>query len=751
MRQISILIVSFFIVLFIGFSLAVADSYNSEVHQAQKALREFGYNPGKPDGLWGKATQRAIKRFQRDMGIPVTGQLDEQTKVRLGLVLPERGIRVKAHVSSAHPINPSGTEVTGNRWLFVIGIDTYIHWPPLNTAVSDAKSLKDVLISRYYFDKDRLIELYDEQATRKNILGKLRFLAKNVNQDDSVVIFYAGHGHLDPITKEGSWVPVESDTKDASAWISNHDIKNYLRVDVIKAKHILLISDSCFSGDFFRGHRGKLPEVTDKVIKRAYKLTSRQAITSGGLEPVSDEGFGKNSIFSHFLVKTLKENQKPFLVPSDFFSDIKAGVAENAEQFPRFGSLKDTGGQQGGELVLFLKQDSKLKALSTEASERKKEFEHLKKLEVAAAEARKKEEEEIARHERELAELDANIRDMRKRLGKTTIKTDDSLDAMFAMVRQKERQQQRLEELKRKRQEEEVKRRAEIERLKEEKRKKMIEAFDEDIRKYREIVSSPFGEEMEEAALKSLVSKYKDSEVSSFGNSIGMSFVLILPGTFMMGSPPDEPGRGEDETQHTVTISKPFYLQTTEVTQGQWKKVMEKNPSGFKGNDRPVEQVSWNDAQEFIRRLNQKQKTNGYRLPTEAEWEYACRARTKTLFYTGNCISTDQANYNGKYPMPGCAKGENRSTVISVGSFPPNAWGLYDVHGNVWEWCQGWYGNYPTGHVTDPKGPSSGKYRVLRGGGWSSLAGYCRSAFRYRFNPGFRDRYGRGFRVARDF
>ena len=149
MRQISILIVSFFIVLFIGFSLAVADSYNSEVHQAQKALREFGYNPGKPDGLWGKATQRAIKRFQRDMGIPVTGQLDEQTKVRLGLVLPERGIRVKAHVSSAHPINPSGTEVTGNRWLFVIGIDTYIHWPPLNTAVSDAKSLKDVLISHY--------------------------------------------------------------------------------------------------------------------------------------------------------------------------------------------------------------------------------------------------------------------------------------------------------------------------------------------------------------------------------------------------------------------------------------------------------------------------------------------------------------------------------------------------------------------------------------------------------------------------
>ena len=152
---------------------------------------------------------------------------------------------------------------------------------------------------------------------------------------------------------------MESGTGDVSAWISNNDIKNYLRVDAIKAKHILLVSDSCFSGDFFRGHRGKLPEVTDEVVKRSYKLTSRQAITSGGLEPVSDAGFGKNSVFSHFLVKSLKENKEPFLVPSVFFANVKAGVAENAEQFPQFGSLKDTGGQQGGEFVLFLKQLSR--------------------------------------------------------------------------------------------------------------------------------------------------------------------------------------------------------------------------------------------------------------------------------------------------------------------------------------------------------------------------------------------------------
>jgi len=244
-------------------------------------------------------------------------------------------------------------------------------------------------------------------------------------------IFYAGHGHLDSITKAGSWIPVESGTKDVSAWISNYDIKNYLRVDAIKAKHILLISDSCFSGDFFRGHHGKLPEVTDKVIKRAYKLTSRQAITSGGLEPVADEGFGRNSVFSHFLVKTLNENEKPFLVPSDFFPDIKAGVAENAEQFPQFGSLKDTGGQQGGELVLFLKQDTKLDELSAVAADRQKEFERLQQMEAAVEEAKRKEAEDIAKREKGLAELDAKIEAMRKRLGSPAIKADDSLDAIF--------------------------------------------------------------------------------------------------------------------------------------------------------------------------------------------------------------------------------------------------------------------------------------------------------------------------------
>jgi len=231
-------------------------------------------------------------------------------------------------------------------------------------------------------------------------------------------------------------------------------------------------------------------------------------------------------------------------------------------------------------------------------------------------------------------------------------------------------------------------------------------------------------------------------------NSIGQTFVIIPKGSFMMGSPTDEPKRDDDERQHRVTITRPFYMQTTEVTQKQWKAVMGNNPSKFEGDNLPVEQVSWNDVQEFIEKLNRMEGTDRYRLPTEAQWEYACRAGTTTPFYTGRCISTNQANYGGNYPMQGCSKGRYRKKTVNVASFSPNAGGLYDMHGNVYEWCADWYGKYPSGAVTDPKGSSSGEYRVYRGGSWFKNARDARSAFRERVNPDIRGDL-LGFRVAR--
>ncbi len=223
-------------------------------------------------------------------------------------------------------------------------------------------------------------------------------------------------------------------------------------------------------------------------------------------------------------------------------------------------------------------------------------------------------------------------------------------------------------------------------------------------------------------------------------NSIGMKLRLIQPGTFKMGSPEDEAGRDDDETPvREITLTKPFYIGVHEVTQAQWAEVMGNNPSNFVGRNRPVEMVSWEDAQAFLKKLSEKENVE-YRLPTEAEWEYACRAGTETPYYWGEA-------WDDAYGW--CNENSGGSTH-DVGMKKPNAWGLYDMSGNVWEWCQDWYDKYPaTFKDTDPPGPSGGSSRVLRGGSWNSYLQYCRSASR---NPYYTPAYlnsSHGFRVVR--
>jgi formylglycine-generating enzyme len=235
----------------------------------------------------------------------------------------------------------------------------------------------------------------------------------------------------------------------------------------------------------------------------------------------------------------------------------------------------------------------------------------------------------------------------------------------------------------------------------------------------------------------------------SLTNSLGMTFNLIPAGTFMMGSPSNEPGRLTRETQHQVTLTKSYYMQTTEFSHAQWRAVMGSNLPCFSdcGDDCPVERVSWYDVQEFITELNNLGQGT-YRLPTEAEWEYAARAGTTTPFNTGICLSTDQANYDGRYPLSGCPSWVYRAKTLPVASFAPNAWGLYDMHGNVWEWVQDWYGSYPAEAATDPTGPLTGSNRVMRGGNWMSKGENCRSAFRRIVNQDNQLDYYRGFRLV---
>jgi formylglycine-generating enzyme required for sulfatase activity len=246
----------------------------------------------------------------------------------------------------------------------------------------------------------------------------------------------------------------------------------------------------------------------------------------------------------------------------------------------------------------------------------------------------------------------------------------------------------------------------------------------------------------------------------SAGPSLPDGFVRVPGGTFMMGSPESEGERVQDEKPHQAAVAG-FVMGKYELTQGEYRDLMGVNPSYFRGDNLPVEQVSWFDAIAYCNALSLKEglvpaytvngntvswdrSSGGYRLPTEAEWEYACRAGTSTPFSTGNIITTDQANFNGDIPHANNPRGRSRDRTTAVGSFPPNPWGLYDMHGNVYEWCWDWYGEYSG----DAAAEKTGTARVVRGGSWRGSAFWIRSAFRDSYNPSSRSEL-LGFRVVR--
>ncbi|MTJ54160.1 formylglycine-generating enzyme family protein [Anabaena sp. UHCC 0253] len=273
---------------------------------------------------------------------------------------------------------------------------------------------------------------------------------------------------------------------------------------------------------------------------------------------------------------------------------------------------------------------------------------------------------------------------------------------------------------------------------------------------------------------KTIINRHKKTAhyyIENLGNNITLEMVLIPGGSFIMDSPENEKeSSNRERPQHEVTI-KPFAMGKYPITQAQWQAVaqlpqvnqeLKLDPSRFKGdgstsltNQRPVESVSWHDAVEFCARLsNYTQRP--YRLPSEAEWEYACRAGTKTPFHFGETITTDLANYNGtdneEYKWSGSygdgPKGIYRKETTNVGSFPANAFGLYDMHGNVWEWCQdGWHNSYEDAPNGSAWSSQSDDKRMLRGGSWSNNPEHCRSGFRYNNLAGFDNHYD-GFRVV---
>ena len=253
------------------------------------------------------------------------------------------------------------------------------------------------------------------------------------------------------------------------------------------------------------------------------------------------------------------------------------------------------------------------------------------------------------------------------------------------------------------------------------------------------LLVAPFTEARAKEVQKAVAMRLQKGveEKEDLGKEVKLEMVLIPAGKFLMGSPASEKGRKDNENQHEVTQTKPYYMGKYEVTQDQWESVMGNNPSQNRGLKLPVTNVSWEDCQEFIKKLNAK-TSGGYSLPTESEWEYACRAGTTTAYSFEDGLTKFNASID-----------DNDSSAKAVGIYKPNAFGLYDMHGNVREWCEDWKADYPVGAVTDPKGPATGEYRVLRGGSFFTFVSTARSSDRASYAPTGRT-VDTGFRLVRE-
>jgi len=623
--------------------------------------------------------------------------------------------------------------ITGQYWALIIGIDQYQHQsvPKLETAVRDATAIRDVLRDRYGFQKDRIIELYDTQATRSHIEHALYKIGREAGKQDSVLIYYAGHGQYEDEGKLGWWVPVEAQANNPGTFITNASIRDY--INGMKAKHVYLVADSCFSGTLF-GSRA-LPPINDRWFSQLYKKPSRWGLTSGSTEPVADKGKDGHSVFAYHLLALLQDNTEPYLVPSQIHLKLAPLVANNSDQTPRSEPLKGTG-DEGGQFVLRLASASG--GPLPQARPATPAFSAPSSAPSAG----------LSQAEQELQALEAQEH------------------AVDAQAKQAELQQ-RIEEKKK--------------RLEEKKQQLQVAkapSYSAPQHQGREItgqdgasmVRVPGGqfwmgssENDLDRAIEDCKTQVKQDEATCKG--------WLAP----------------EQPRHQVTLDA-FYLDTYEVTNRLFDKFVqatgyqttaEKEGTAFawidgKGwqdtsgatwrqpeagalvfaSDRahhPVVSVSWHDAEAYCRWA-------GKRLPTEAEFEYATRAGTQTTYWWGNGIPgtrrvANVADESAKNTFSAIMAGYDDGYVKTapVGSFEANPFGLFDMTGNVSEWTADWYdGNYyRISPSRNPTGALSGQSKVIRGGSWNDAPVSLRSANRLWVLPSLR--YAPlGFRCAQD-
>lgn len=806
----------------------------------------------------------------------------------------------------------------GKNYLFVVGINDYLHFTKLSNAVKDAKDLVEILTTYYHFEKENIIELFDKEATRGNIVDKFEYLVGRLEKDDNLLIYFSGHGHLNERTNIGYWIPVEANR--VADYVPNSSVRDYLQV--IKSHHTFVIADACFSGSLFSGTSKRLE--TERYITEVDKHRSRWALTSGRLEVVSDGQRGLNSPFASYLLKYLREEGKPPFAVYDLVQYVKKATANNAEQTPIGGSLQGVG-DEGGEFVFYPRENEEIawqnaryqntiqgyqafldkypqsnyafqaenaiiqlnEELDAEA------YQKACKLNTSigyydyidsypngkyAAEARTKMREreqvekekeakdalESAKRSRSLSEL----MDFKDRYQNFPALIAEANTLIEDIKNQKTPDFQTFEKFDAPKTPDNKIAREDTDNGKNvvsangfetrntntqtqptifEKNKKIIfsalaivlllvvffvfkdkiggvplpsgEAIVADTTKSvsdkaETTVSSPSGEnttadttksvsaeakttvplasaeeiakQEEETAYKALknteasytafLQKYPNStykedvqkRLDLLNKPADLPFqepemVYVEGNTFDMGCTSEQQDCGSDEKPlHSVKVSS-FYMGKYEVTIREYMIFVNETQSNYpewqeKGNTynlktgkekkyyvpfvvndkQPIVGVSWNNVVAYCKWLTKKTGKN-YRLPTEAEWEYAARGGNKSNGY----------QYAGSNTLSSVAWNTDNSgnKTHPVGQKSPNELGIYDMSGNVWEWCSDWYGDYSASSQTNPKGANSGSYRVDRGGGWISGAVDLRVAIRNYYAPAYRG-INLGFRLV---
>ena len=631
---------------------------------------------------------------------------------------------------------PDGGVMRGRNWALLIAIDRYEDWRSLQYPVSDLQAFKKIILERYAFQPEHVVELYDQQATKRGIIRALETMPAKLDASDSLLIYYSGHGYKNPRTGVGYWIPHDAgrDHWARTNWINNADVRGVIAS--LKCRHVLLISDSCFAGDILDTSKGRGEDHTPRYYVNAWKLESRQALTAGASEEVPDKSW-----FAYHLRRFLETNTQPYVDPEDIHVYVKRGVAE----LPLFGSLKDAGHVHGGSHLFMLGRGA--------GGSRGDEWDKLQKeLERKAAEHRAQAQKRFA-----LAEQADKA---------TYIDRGQKIKLWQAYLRdfrdtghQVEHAQTRLAHWKAWREPEPGAGRP------------------------GDVATNPKdGAEMVWIPAGEFLMGADRTENERIYDKFGWDKDWI------------EKYAKDEAPKHRVQLDG-FWIYKYEVTVGQFQKFV--NATGYKteaekegwsywfntdkstwekgegiswrcpfGKGQPAERghpvvcVSWNDAHAYCRWA-------GVRLPTEAEWEYAARGGDTGLagkphhafVWGSDAPNKPVANMwdesaARKWPKANYLRFANyddgHAYTAPVGTYPANGFGLFDMAGNAWEWCSDWYGEkyYAESPAKNPTGPREGKYRVARGAAWYDNPDYLRVSNRGWIAPEFRYTIN-GFRSAR--